>query len=145
MGLKLIVAAAILDSLTAPTRLLAARRTYPPELAGRWELAGGKVEPGEDAASALARELAEELGIEVRLGARFPAPNGGDWPLPGVGQARVWPAEVMAGEPTIRTAGHDRLVWLPADALHRVAWLDGDLPIIEALQTDLDWVHPRQR
>src|SRR3981081_4020289 len=37
----------------------------PPELAGRWELPGGKVAPGETERDALARELAEELGLKV--------------------------------------------------------------------------------
>jgi hypothetical protein len=35
---RLVVGAIIVDSLTRPTRVLAARRSRPPEVAGRWEL-----------------------------------------------------------------------------------------------------------
>ncbi len=48
-------------------RLLAARRTEPPGLAGGWELPGGKVEPGETDREALLREIREELGVDVVL------------------------------------------------------------------------------
>ena len=58
-----VVAAAIVDSLSAPTKLLACSRAYPQELRGQFELPGGKVEDGEDPTVALAREIAEELVV----------------------------------------------------------------------------------
>ena len=49
-------------------RVLLARRGGDSELAGLWEFPGGKVERDETPASALARELREELGISVDIG-----------------------------------------------------------------------------
>lgn len=50
-------------------RFLAARRPPDRPLEGYWEFPGGKLEGGESPAEALARELAEELGIGVRKAA----------------------------------------------------------------------------
>jgi 8-oxo-dGTP diphosphatase len=58
------VVAAVLEQPDG-TFLLAQRPTGK-VYAGYWEFPGGKVEPGEAPAAALARELHEELGIEVR-------------------------------------------------------------------------------
>jgi 8-oxo-dGTP diphosphatase len=45
--------------------ILIARRAPDSHQGGLWEFPGGKVEPGEGLARALARELREELGIEI--------------------------------------------------------------------------------
>lgn len=47
-------------------RFLLAQRPRGKVYEGYWEFPGGKIEPGESAQAALARELREELGIEVR-------------------------------------------------------------------------------
>jgi ADP-ribose pyrophosphatase YjhB (NUDIX family) len=48
-------------------RLLLVQRGHDPE-AGRWSLPGGRVEPGETDAEALAREMHEETGLIVTAG-----------------------------------------------------------------------------
>jgi 8-oxo-dGTP diphosphatase len=68
MNDRVVVAGAVYDQ----GRLLAARRSAPPELAGRWELPGGKLEPGESGEQALVRELREELGVETEPLERIP-------------------------------------------------------------------------
>ena len=131
---KQIVGAALVDSLTKPTRLLAARRTAPPEFAGMWEFPGGKVEPGESCPEALHRELAEELGVQVRLGGEVPGPTPEGWPLNGTAAMRVWLAQVTAGSPE-PLEDHDELRWvdLAGAELFALGWIPADLPIVKAL------------
>ena len=52
--------------LTDPERrVLVTRRAPHAHQGGLWEFPGGKLEPGESVLEALARELWEELGIEI--------------------------------------------------------------------------------
>lgn len=46
-------------------QVLIARRKPEKSLGGYWEFPGGKLEPNEDASSALVRELKEEMGMSV--------------------------------------------------------------------------------
>jgi 8-oxo-dGTP diphosphatase len=62
---KLVVAAVIANSRD---EILLTQRRADQDLPGMWEFPGGKIEPGEAPEAALARELAEELGVEARVG-----------------------------------------------------------------------------
>lgn len=114
-----------------PPRVLASRRTSPAHLAGFWEFAGGKVEPGEDDEQALRRELREELGCEASIGARL----GPDLLIGETAVLRVYFARLIAGEPQL--VDHDAHRWLTADELDDVAWLEVDRPLLALLDVRL--------
>ena len=134
LELKQVVGGALVDSLAAPTKLLAARRTAPEQYAGMWEFPGGKVEAGETCEQGLHRELREELGVEVRLGAEVPGPGEQGWPLNHRAAMRVWLAEITGGTPA-PLEDHDELRWVALDPqeLAALAWIPADLPIVSAM------------
>ncbi|MFE4452746.1 (deoxy)nucleoside triphosphate pyrophosphohydrolase [Streptomyces sp. NPDC056796] len=121
MSDSVVVAGAVCDR----GRLLAARRSAPPELAGRWELPGGKVEPGESGEQALVRELREELGVEAEPLERIP----GEWPLKRGHVLRVWTVRLLSGVPR-PLEDHDELRWLTPEETDTVDWLDQDRPAV---------------
>jgi 8-oxo-dGTP diphosphatase len=122
---RVIVAAVIITD----GRVLACERSAPPEVAGRWEFPGGKVEPGESDQQALARECAEELGVRVEVGDRV----GPDVPLAhGRAVLRVFAVRLLAGD-TPRALEHTSMRWLAADELGSVPWLPADQPIVAEL------------
>ncbi|MGW3717305.1 (deoxy)nucleoside triphosphate pyrophosphohydrolase [Streptomyces sp. NPDC005133] len=121
MNDRVVVAGAVYDQ----GRLLAARRSAPPELAGRWELPGGKLEPGETGEQALVRELREELGVETEPLERIP----GEWPLAPGYVLRVWTARLVSGVPA-PLQDHDELRWLGPGESDAVDWLDQDRPAV---------------
>ena len=118
-------------ALVRDGRVLAARRTQPPRLAGLWEFPGGKVEPGEDDATALVRELREELRVEVAVGARL----GADLPIGATAVLRVYICALVSGEPAL--VDHDEHRWLGVDELFDVPWIPVDLPLVEQLRDHL--------
>jgi 8-oxo-dGTP diphosphatase len=131
---QLVVAAVLVDDLERPSRALAARRTRPEHLAGRWELPGGKVEPGEDPVDALRRELEEELGVTVEVGDEL-VPRSGPgtlWPLTSGLVMRVWWCAVRTGIPEAGEA-HDAVAWVDGASINDLAWLQPDLPLVDAI------------
>jgi 8-oxo-dGTP diphosphatase len=121
----LVVGAAIVRHGT----VLAARRTRPAATAGRWELPGGKVDPGESPEAALVREIREELGCRVAVESWLE----GEQPI-GTGHTlRVARCRLETGEPTAGPE-HDELRWLMPEGLHDVDWLEPDRPFLVELR-----------
>ncbi|MER5856569.1 (deoxy)nucleoside triphosphate pyrophosphohydrolase [Streptomyces sp. NPDC059688] len=122
-----VVGAALLDD----GRLLAARRSAPAELAGRWELPGGKVEAAERPEDALVRELREELGIDAEPVERVP----GEWPLRTPYVLQVWTARLRPGSPAPEPLqDHDELRWLTPAEVWDVPWLDQDVAAVREVE-----------
>lgn len=123
--MQIVVAGALISG----GALLVAQRRRPPELAGMWELPGGKVAPGEDEVAALIRELREELGVQVRVGRRLGADvEVGDLLL------RAYAVEQTAGE--LHPHDHGELRWVRAADLDALPWVPADrawLPELAAL------------
>ncbi|MEV1285759.1 (deoxy)nucleoside triphosphate pyrophosphohydrolase [Micromonospora sp. NPDC049679] len=123
---RIIVGAAIVEA----GRVLGCARAHPPEVAGMWEFAGGKVEPGETETAALARECVEELAVRVEVGARV----GPDVPLAhGRALLRVYQARLVGGDEP-QALEHAEIRWLTPDELDDVTWLPADRPIVAALR-----------
>ncbi|RFZ20439.1 CTP pyrophosphohydrolase [Mycobacterium marinum] len=116
---QIVVAGAIICGGT----VLVAQRVRPPELAGRWELPGGKVADGETEPAALARELGEELGLgvdDVAVGERL----GADVVLDEKTILRAYRVRLLRGHPCARD--HRALRWVMADQLDDVDWVPAD-------------------
>ena len=93
----------------------------------KWEFPGGKVERGESAADALARELEEELGIQARIGKEVVRYA---WSYPRRATILLMFHKVteFSGEPL-------------GIAFERIAWeLPSNLPSYDFLEGDVDFV-----
>jgi 8-oxo-dGTP diphosphatase len=122
------VAAGILSDSAG--RVLICERLCDGPFAGLWEFPGGKIGSGESAGDALARELAEELGIDVMAFRPF------------MGLCHEYPDRIVElefflvsrwrGEP----AGLEgqRLRWVRTVELDADILLPADAPVVEALQ-----------
>jgi 8-oxo-dGTP diphosphatase len=111
-------------------RVLITERVGGGPFQGMWEFPGGKIGDGESPKQALARELAEELGIELGAAERFMHLEH-DYPDRSV-SIHFFLVSVWSNEP----AGLEgqALRWLPPAELGDANILPADVPVIEALQ-----------
>ena len=124
--MQIVVGAAIVRG----GRVLAARRTSPPEAAGRWELPGGKVEPGESPEAALVREIAEELGCAIAVTGWLD----GEAPIGSAYVLRVATARLVEGAAEPVPHEHDQVRWVGPAELDALDWLEPDRPFLERIR-----------
>ncbi|MEO1408208.1 MAG: NUDIX domain-containing protein [Pseudomonadota bacterium] len=103
--------------LNASGQILLIQRLRAPE-AGCWGLPGGKIDFGEPAETAVVREIAEELGIDIELTdlacltEMVESDDGRHWVSP------VYEAKIVSGEPRIlEPEKHGGWGWYALDAL----------------------------
>lgn len=110
-------------------RVLIAQRPPGKPQAGYWEFPGGKLAAGESEQSGLARELREELGIEVRASRALTAltHDYGDR----VVQLAVWVVDRFDGWP--RGIEGQLLKWVAVSQLTEQGLLPADQPIVDLL------------
>jgi 8-oxo-dGTP diphosphatase len=132
-GLLLVVAVALVDG---EGRVLVQQRPPGKPMAGLWEFPGGKVEPGEVPEAALARELAEELGIEVASEALVPIAFASE----GLGERHLllllYVAREWTGAPEPRHAS--ALQWVRPSEMRGLAMPPADVPLVDALERLLE-------
>ena len=110
-------------------RVLLSQRRADQSFALLWEFPGGKVEPGEDLATALVREIREELGCKIRVGnlvdlVFHPYPEF-DLIMP------LYRATIIAGTPHAREV--ESLAWVPRQKLAALPMPPADLPLAKKL------------
>jgi 8-oxo-dGTP diphosphatase len=132
--LRLVVAALILRGPASETggrpEVLVCQRRADQPMGLKWEFPGGKIEPGETAEQALARELDEELGITAEIGPRVAQlrhryRNGGAIDL------QFFQVRSFSGE--IENRIFNEIRWSPLPELPSLDFLAADLSLIRDL------------
>lgn len=123
-----VVAAVIRDG----ERIFATARGYG-EYKGQWEFPGGKIEPGEAPQEALAREIREELAVEIDVGELIDTIEY-DYPAFHLSMDCFW-CWIREGYLTLREAEASK--WLTEATLDDVDWLPADRLLIGKIRREL--------
>ena len=107
--------------------LLLARRKPGKSMGGYWEFPGGKIEAGETAESALARELEEEFSIQVSVGSHI-ATHRHDYEHIKI-ELIAHETKIESGE--FELCDHDAIVWVTPEEAAGYKLAPADIPILE--------------
>ena len=111
-------------------KVLVARRPAGKHLAGYWEFPGGKVELDETPEKCLAREILEELNLEIRVGG-FIAKSIHDY---GDKRINLMAYEVREYSGDLVLAEHDEIAWVDLAELRTIKLAPADVPLIEPIE-----------
>ena len=109
-------------------KIFATQRGYG-EFKDGWEFPGGKMEPGETPQQALARELKEELAVDVNVGG-FLCTVDYDYPTFHL-TMHCFYCSLVGGKLTLLE--HEAAKWLNMTELHTVNWLPADRDLIQSI------------
>jgi 8-oxo-dGTP diphosphatase len=106
--------------------VLAAQRSASMSLPLKWEFPGGKIEAGETPEECLHRELKEELGVSVDIGASLTAATHSypDFTV------TLYPFTCRLSGGLITMHEHHALTWVEPRQMPELDWAEADLPII---------------
>ncbi len=124
-----VAAAVILREGTLPCEILATQRGYG-EYKDWWEFPGGKIKEGEAPAQACAREIREELGVEL-TDIRLLMTVEYDYPTFHLSMD-CFTCRVAPGQ-RICLLEHEAMRWLGINELREVRWLPADVEVVERM------------
>ena len=122
------VSAAVIQS---SGMIFAAQRKDAGPLALKWEFPGGKVEPGEDPAEAVVREIKEELSIQIDVLSHLTTVKHAYETF--YLEMNAYLCKIVSGK--LRLNEHIDAKWLSKSELYTVDWAAADLPIVELMAT----------
>lgn len=114
-------------------KIFATQRGYG-EFKDGWEFPGGKMEPGESQKQALARELKEELAVNVNV-EDFLCTVDYDYPAFHLTMHCYFCAIADGKLPELLE--HEAAKWLSPAELQSVDWLPADVEVVKALEANL--------
>jgi mutator protein MutT len=106
-------------------KLLITQRLAKSHLGGLWEFPGGKREVGETFEQCLAREIREELGVEISVGELFEEVRH-DYPEKSV-HLKFFICKIISGEPQLLDCAAVKWIEKPELADHEFPAADGQL------------------
>lgn len=112
--------------------LLITQRHANDHLGGLWEFPGGKREPGESFEQCLVRELEEELGVRVEVGAELEDLTHA-YPEKRV-RLKFFKCRLLSGEPC--PVGCSQLRWVAPAELDRYDFPEADARLLRRLASD---------